>query len=364
MHACAFSEYGGPEVLRWQQLPDPEPGAGEVTIAVAACGVNHLDLDSRQGLSPWDYEFPHVLGGEFAGTIAALGPGVEGWSVGDPVTAEHQYACGKCDACLRWHGELCPNYTFVGNDSWGAYGELVRIPARLLIALDSIEQAPIAASAQVAVSTAWSMVYRLAAIRPLETVLVPSASGGVGSSLVQCAKLAGARVIASVGAAAKVERVRALGADEVFVHTEVAPSAAVAELTGGAGVDAVLDNTAGPLLGEHLACLRIDGRLAFCGAHAGVKVRGRHAADLRPRPQHPRLPPLDPGRDPHRDPPRPRRPRPRPDRPRVPAIRSRRGARVPRTPRTRRQDPLDRRVHSPGCSLCRLFRHKEQLDGG
>jgi NADPH:quinone reductase-like Zn-dependent oxidoreductase len=270
MHACAFSEYGEPGVLRWQQLPDPEPGPGEVTIAVAACGVNHLDLDSRQGLSPWDYEFPHVLGGEFAGTIAALGSGVEGWSVGDPVTAEHQYACGECDACLRWHGELCPNYTFVGNDSWGAYGELVRIPARLLIGLDSLEQAPIAASAQVAVSTAWSMVYRLAAIRPLETVLVPSASGGVGSSLVQCAKLAGARVIASSGSAAKAERVRALGADDVFVHTEIAPSAAVAELTGGTGVDAVLDNTAGPLLNEHLACLRIDGRLAFCGAHAGI----------------------------------------------------------------------------------------------
>lgn len=271
MHACAFSEYGEPGVLRWQQLPDPEPGPGEVTIAVAACGINHLDLDSRQGVSPWDYEFPHVLGGEFAGTIAALGPGVDGWSVGDPVTAEHQYACGECDACLRWHGELCSNYTFVGNDTWGAYGELVRMPARLLIPLDSLEEAPIAASAQVAVSTAWSMVYRLAAVRPLETVLVPSASGGVGSSLVQCAKLAGARVIASVGAAAKAEPVRELGADEVFVHTEVAPSAAVAELTGGAGVDAVLDNTAGPLLGEHLACLRIDGRFAFCGAHAGVR---------------------------------------------------------------------------------------------
>lgn len=270
MHAAAFSQYGGPEVLRWQRLPDPEPGRGEVTVAVAACGVNHLDLDSRQGLSPWDYSFPHVLGGEFAGTIAALGPGVDGWRVGDPVTAEHQYACGECDACLRWHGELCPRYTFLGNDTWGAYGELVRVPARLLIPLDSPAQAPTAAASQVAVSTAWSMVHRLAAIRPLETVLVPSASGGVGSSLVQCAKLAGATVIASVGSAAKAERVRALGADDVFVHTEVAPSAAVAELTGGAGVDAVLDNTAGPLLGEHLACLRVDGRYAFCGAHAGV----------------------------------------------------------------------------------------------
>jgi NADPH:quinone reductase-like Zn-dependent oxidoreductase len=269
VYACAFSEYGGPDVLRWQELPDPEPGPGEVAIAVAACGLNHLDLDSREGVSPWQFEFPHVLGGEFAGTIAALGPGVEGWSVGDPVTCEHQYACGECAECYRWRGDLCRNYDYIGNDSWGGYAELVRVPARLLIGLESVDQAPIAASSLVAISTAWSMVTRLAEIRPRETVLVPSASGGVAGSLVQCAKLAGARVIASVGSAEKADRVRDLGADEVFVHADVAPSAAVAELTGGAGVDAVLDTTAGPLLGEHLNSLRRDGRLAFCGAHAG-----------------------------------------------------------------------------------------------
>jgi NADPH:quinone reductase-like Zn-dependent oxidoreductase len=270
--ASAFSEYGEAGVLRWQELPDPEPGPGEVTIAVAACGLNHVDLDSRLGVSPWEFAFPHVLGGEFGGTIAALGAGVEGWAVGDPVTSEHQYACGECAQCYRWRGDLCANYDYIGSDSWGGYAEMVRVPARLLIRLDSIAQAPIAASSLVAVSTAWSMVTSLAEIRPRETVLVPSASGGVGGSLVQCARLAGARVIASVGSAEKVERVRGLGADDVFVHTEVAPSRAIAELTGGAGVDAVLDTTAGPLLGEHLACLRRDGRFAFCGAHAGEKV--------------------------------------------------------------------------------------------
>jgi NADPH:quinone reductase-like Zn-dependent oxidoreductase len=273
VHACAFSEYGDAAVLRWQELPDPEPGPGEVTIAVAACGLNHLDLDSREGVSPWDFAFPHVLGGEFAGTIAALGPGVSGWAVGDPVTAEHQYACGECAECRRWRGDLCPHYDYIGSDSWGGYAELVRVPARLLIGLDSLAQAPAAASSLCAVSTAWSMVTRLAQVRPRETVLVPSASGGVAGALVQCARLAGARVIASVGSPDKLERVRALGADEIFVHTEVDPSAAVAELTGGAGVDAVLDTTAGPLLGEHLRCLRRDGRLAFCGAHAGEKVQ-------------------------------------------------------------------------------------------
>jgi len=121
MYACAFSEYGDPSFLRWQELPDPEPGPGEVTIAVAACGLNHLDLDSRAGFSPWQYSFPHVLGGEFAGTIAALGRGVEGWTVGDPVTCEPQYACGECAECRRWRGDLCSNFDYIGNDSWGGY---------------------------------------------------------------------------------------------------------------------------------------------------------------------------------------------------------------------------------------------------
>lgn len=256
-------------MLRWQTVDDPVPGPDDVLVEVHACGLNHVDLDSRAGTSPWQFEMPHVLGGEFAGVVAELGANVTGWAVGQPVTAEHQYSCGTCAHCLSWRADLCPNYTMVGTDTWGAYGELVRIPARLLIALKSLGEAVTAASAFCVVSTAWHMVTTLAAVRPGESVLVPSASGGVASSLVQCARIAGAKVIASVGIVQKVDAVRALGADEVFVHADVSPSQAVAELTGGAGVDAVLDTTGGPLFSEHLRCLRRDGRLALCGAHAG-----------------------------------------------------------------------------------------------
>src|SRR5262249_44964664 len=217
----------------------------DVLIEVHACGLNHVDLDSRAGTSPWEFELPHVLGGEFAGVVAELGTNVEGWAVGQPVTAEHQYSCGACAQCLGWRPDLCPKYTMIGTDTWGGYGELVRVPARLLIALDSLDQAVRAASAFCVVSTAWHMVTALAKIRPGECVLVPSASGGVATSLVQCARIAGARVIASVGTSQKVDAVRALGADEVFVHTEVSPAQAVTELTAGAGVDAVLDTTGG-----------------------------------------------------------------------------------------------------------------------
>jgi len=122
------------------------------------------------------------------------------------------------------------------------------------------------------VSTAWSMVATVAAVRPGEAVLVPSASGGVASAAVQAAKLAGARVIASVGSPEKVEVVRGLGADDVFCYRETPVGDAVRAATRNGGVDAVVDTTGGPLFGDHLAALRPDGRLVTCGAHAGEVV--------------------------------------------------------------------------------------------
>lgn len=272
MYAAVFSEHGKPDVLRWQSIPDPIPFHDEVVIEVRACGVNRLDLDSRSGTAPFKFSLPHILGGEFAGTIAEIGTDVVGWSVGQAVTALPQYSCGRCTHCVRWRGDLCENYVMIGTHTPGAYGEFIRVPARTLIALDSEQQFVTAASAMIAVSTAWSMVTKLAAIKPDETVLVPSASGGVATALVQCAKLSGARVIASASNARKTERVQALGADDVFVQGDVAPLEAVREVTNGRGVDAVLDTTGGPMLGEYLACLRRDGRFVICGAHAGERV--------------------------------------------------------------------------------------------
>ena len=116
------------------------------------------------------------------------------------------------------------------------------------------------------------MVVAVAAVRAGETVLVPSASGGVAGAAVQAARIAGARVIASVGSPEKIEAVRALGADVVFSHRETAVADAVGDATGGRGVDAVIDTTGGPLFADHLAAMAPDGRLVTCGAHAGEVV--------------------------------------------------------------------------------------------
>jgi NADPH:quinone reductase-like Zn-dependent oxidoreductase len=272
VHAAAFREYGGPEVLRWAELADPVPAADEVIVEVRACGLNHSDLDSRAGTSRWPFPLPWVLGAEFAGTVAAVGVEVEGISPGDPVTAYQQYACGRCPACSRWRQDLCERFVVFGTDRWGGYAELAVVPARAVIPLRGEDELVPAAAAQCVVSTAWSMVVSVAAVRAGETVLVPSASGGVAGAAVQAARIAGARVIASVGAPEKVDPVRALGADVVFCYREASVAEVVSEATGGRGVDVVVDTTGGPRFGEHLAAMAPDGRLVTCGAHAGEVV--------------------------------------------------------------------------------------------
>jgi NADPH:quinone reductase-like Zn-dependent oxidoreductase len=272
MLAAAFWEYGGPEAIRWAEVPDPEPGPNDVLIEVEACGVNHSDLDSRAGTSRWPFTLPWVLGAEFAGVVRDVGPEADGIEVGQPVTALQQYACGKCEACGRWRPDLCPHFMVFGTDCWGGYAELVRAPARAVIRLDSSDEFLPTAASQCVVSTAWSMVVSLAALRAGETVLIPSASGGVAGAAVQCAKIAGATVVATVGAPEKIARVEELGADAVFCYRDRPVRDAVAELTGGRGVDAVIDTVGGPLFEAHLSVLRPDGRLVTCGAHAGEVV--------------------------------------------------------------------------------------------
>jgi NADPH:quinone reductase-like Zn-dependent oxidoreductase len=272
VRAAAFCEYGGPEVLRWDEVPDPVCGPADVLVEVHACGVNHSDLDSRAGTSRWPFTFPWVLGAEPAGLVREVGREVASVRAGDPVAVLQQWACGRCGPCTRWRPDLCERFTVLGTHAWGGYGELVRAPQSAVVPLRSAEEIVPAAASQCAVSTAWSMTTSVARIEAGETVLVPSASGGVAGALVQCAKLAGARVLASVGSEDKAEAVRGLGADHVFCYREQPVREAVLEATGGRGVDAVLDTVGGPLFAEHLAVLRPDGRLATCGAHAGEVV--------------------------------------------------------------------------------------------
>jgi len=270
--AAAFYEYGPAGAMRYTDLPDPDVGPADVLIRVQVCGVNHSDLDSRAGTSRWPFALPMVLGAEFTGTVVEAGREAQHIRAGDLVTALQQYNCGRCPQCAMWRPDLCEAFEVFGTTRWGGYGELVCAPARVVVPLDPRDDPVAVAAGQCVVSTAWHMVNRLALARPGDLILVPSASGGVAGALVQCAKLAGATVIATAGSAAKAEQVSVLGADRVVVRGCRDLAAALMDVTDGRRFDAVLDTVGGELFEAHLSVLREDGTLVTCGAHAGEVV--------------------------------------------------------------------------------------------
>ncbi len=272
MKAAAFYEYGPAEAMQYADIPDPVIGPGDVLVQVHACGVNHSDLDSRAGTSRWPFQLPMILGAEFAGTVVGVGDQAGPIRAGDLVTALQQYSCGRCGQCAQWRPDLCESFEIFGTTRWGGYGELVCVPARVVVPLDPADDPLAVAAGQCVVSTAWHMVNRLALVRPGDLVLVPSASGGVAGALVQCAKLAGATVVATVGAAAKAAGVSSLGADLVIVRGEGDIATDLLHATSGRRFDAVLDTVGGELFGAHLSVLREEGTLVTCGAHAGEVV--------------------------------------------------------------------------------------------
>lgn len=276
MRAAAFFETGPDAELTYAEVPTPAVGPRDVLVRVRACGINHSDLDSWRGTSRWEFDLPWVLGAEFVGTVAEVGGEVTSVGAGDLVTALLQYSCEACERCLNWRRDLCPNLKIFGTGCWGGYGEFVRVPERAVIPLRPGDPELAIAGGQCVVSTAWHMVNRLAAVRPGELVLVPSASGGVGSALVQCAKLVGATVVATTGSESKRELIESLGADQVVLrggdNLDRGNLKKALLQAGGRRFDTVLDTVAGEQFPAHLEVLRDDGMLVTCGAHAGETV--------------------------------------------------------------------------------------------
>jgi NADPH:quinone reductase-like Zn-dependent oxidoreductase len=164
--AAVFYEYGPAEAMQYADIPDPGGGPGDVLIRVQACGVNHSDLDSRAGTSRWTFELPMVLGAEFTGTVVEAGSQAGHIRTGSLVTALQQFNCGYCAQCAMWRPDLCEDFEIFGTTRWGGYGELVRVPARVVVPLDPDDDPLVMAAGQCVVSTAWHMVNRLALVRP------------------------------------------------------------------------------------------------------------------------------------------------------------------------------------------------------
>ncbi|MFF7097038.1 NAD(P)H-quinone oxidoreductase [Streptomyces rubradiris] len=244
MHAITIPQPGGPEALVWADVPDPVPGEGEVLVEVAASAVNRADILQRQGAySPPPGASPYP-GLECSGRIAALGPGVSGWAVGDEV-------------CALLSG--------------GGYAEKVAVPAGQLLPVPEGLSLRQAAALPEVVCTVWSNVFMIAHLRPDETLLVHGGSSGIGTMAIQLAKALGARVAVTAGTREKLERCAELGADVLINYREQDFVAEIKQATDGAGADVILDNMGAKYLDRNVQALAVNGRLAIIGMQGGVK---------------------------------------------------------------------------------------------
>lgn len=277
MRAIFFREHGGPDCLEEGQVVDPLLKSNDVRVRVKACALNHLDLFVRAGIARSRAPLPHVLGSDIAGVVESVGAEVNDLKPGAEVVLNPAISCGRCLSCVSGRDNLCREFAILGEDRWGGYAELVCAPRVNVHAKPANLSFEEAACVPLVFLTAYHMLVDRARVRPDETVLVQAAGSGVGSAAIQIARVAGARVIATSGTDAKLEKARALGAHEAINYEKQDIYAEVKRLTGGAGADVVVEHVGAATWKKSASSLARGGRLVTCGATTGYDV----AIDLR-----------------------------------------------------------------------------------
>ena len=254
MKAIRIHEDGGPEVLRYEDAPDPAPGPGEVLVELRAASLNHLDLWVRKGLP--SVPKPRILGADGAGVVAGLGEGVDGFAGGERVVINPGIE----------HGD---RITVIGEHTDGTHAELIAVPAGQVYAIPDELSFEEAAAFPLVFETAHRMLVTRARLREGEWVLVWGVGGGVATAALAIAKALGARVLATSSSDEKLERARELGADAVVNHATGDVRAVVKAVTGGPGVDVVVEHVGEATWATSLAAVRPRGRVVVCGATTG-----------------------------------------------------------------------------------------------
>lgn len=273
MKAVLFREHGGPEKLTVEDLPTPTIGTGEVLVRVKACALNHLDIWIRQGNPAYPIPLPHVSGSDIAGVVEQVGAHVEGVTVGARVFVSPGLSCWKCENCLAGRDNFCSTFGIIGAKTHGGYAEYVRVPFRNVLPMPENLTFEQAAAFPLVSVTASHMLFALAGLQHGETVLIMGAGSGVGSMAIQLAKLAGSRVITTVGSDEKIPKAVVLGADAVINHSKEKVAERVKLLTEGKGVDVVIEHIGPEVWETCLASLAKGGRLITCGATTGAEVK-------------------------------------------------------------------------------------------
>lgn len=279
MRAIAFEQFGPPEVLKEVELPDPEPGPGEVVVRVGAVSVGRLlDIGARAGKLPFArIELPHVLGSEHAGRVAALGEGVDGLAVGDRVAVFHVFTCGRCVHCRARREHVCPELELLGIHRQGAYAEYTKVPAENVHPIgeevSDVDAAALTGSGPVA----WAQ-FDAVDLREGQWVLVQAAGSALGSITAALALHMGARVIGTTRDPDKLESLQGLGMEAALNWTDDDFADRVGELTQGRGVEVAVDNIGNEaLFAKTMEVLARGGTVVTSGAFLG----GSPSVDLR-----------------------------------------------------------------------------------
>lgn len=273
MRAILIPKHGGPEVLQYAEIADPEPGPSEVLVRVHACALNHLDLWVRRGLNGVTFPLPLVPGSDIAGEVAAVGELATRVRPGDKVVLAPGVSCGQCSACAAGKDNECRKYAPLGYGRNGGCAEYVVAPEANVLPMPQGLSFEEAAAVPLVFLTAWHMLVARARLQPGEEVLILGAGSGVGSAAIQIAQLMGARVIATAGSSAKLDKARELGADELINHAQQNISDEVRRLTGKRGVDVVFEHVGTATWEQSILSLAIGGRLVSCGATTGFAAQ-------------------------------------------------------------------------------------------
>ena len=273
MKAAIFRKHGGPEVLEYADVPEPQMRADEVLVEVKACALNHLDIFVRGGLPGIEIPLPHILGNDIAGVVREVGELVTWVKPGLEVMVQPGVSCGHCEACLSGQDNLCREYDIIGYRRNGGYAQFVAVPGVNIIPKPEQLSWQDAAALPLVTVTAWHMLVTRANVQPGEDVLVHAAGSGVGSIAIQIAKLRGARVLTTASSDEKLQKARELGADETINYTQADWPKEVRRLTDRKGVDVVVEHTGAATWPGSISSLKNNGRLVTCGATSGYDAR-------------------------------------------------------------------------------------------
>jgi NADPH:quinone reductase-like Zn-dependent oxidoreductase len=273
MKAVRFHEHGGLDVLKYEEAPEPKILANEVLVKVKACALNHLDVFVRGGVPGWKVSMPHIVGADISGEVAEVGALVTHVKPGDRVLLAPGVSCGNCEMCCKGLDSACRQFSVFGVFIDGGYAECVKSPGMNVLPIPGDLSFDEAAAVPLVFLTAWHMLFTRAGLKPGEDVLVIGAGSGVGSAAIQVAKLVDARVIATAGADWKLEKARALGADEAINHTRQSISEEVRRLTRKRGVDVVVEHVGAAVWEACFDSLATYGRLVTCGMTTGADLK-------------------------------------------------------------------------------------------